>query len=256
MKRIVTVEKGMSLVEATIILMTLAILTAVLAPSINDYVEDARNVKAKEDAEGIGIAIARLIKDTGYPFMVEDATVTLSDRFKMANRADLAVGTGAIPSVQAGVDTGVVADATALQAAVTWTDTIAETSGKVALYNQLVANTPTYPQPGTALATANPSSPGSLGKFGLGYRGAYLSGVIVPDPWSNRYTCSTIFLGSGSDATATNGGSGVGWSNDAVCLSAGRNGQIETHFDSAGGGTVLAGSQNDDVVFVISGYGK
>jgi len=256
MKRTFTVEKGMSLIEATIILMTLAILTAVLAPSINDYVEDARNVKAKEDVEAIGIGIARLIKDTGFAFMVEDATVTALDRFKMANRADLAFGTGAIPSVQAGVDTGVPADATALQAAVTWTDTIAETTGKVALYNQLVANSPSYPQPGTALASANPPAPGALGKFGLGYRGAYLNGVITPDPWGNRYACSTIFLGSGSDATAANGGSDVGWSSDAICVSAGRNGQIEVNFDNTPGGTSFSGTANDDVIVVITGYGK
>src|SRR5687767_7383196 len=44
-------EKGMSLVEATIILMVLAILTAVIAPSAGDYVNDARQTKAKEDVE-------------------------------------------------------------------------------------------------------------------------------------------------------------------------------------------------------------
>ena len=37
---------GMSLVEATIILMVLAILTAVIAPSAADYVNDARHTKA------------------------------------------------------------------------------------------------------------------------------------------------------------------------------------------------------------------
>ena len=47
-------ERGMSLVEATIILMVLAILTSVLAPSIGDYVNDARQVKAKEDLEALG----------------------------------------------------------------------------------------------------------------------------------------------------------------------------------------------------------
>ena len=246
----------MSLVEATIILMVLSIVTAVLSPSVADYVDDARQVKAKEDVEGIGIGIGRLLKDTGYPFLVEDATVTAVDRFKMANRADLAVSSGNIPAVQAGVDTGVVATATALQGAVTWTDAIAETDGKVALYNQLVANAPTYPDPTTALSTANPAAPGALGKFALGWRGAYLGGVITPDPWGFRYECNTVFLGSATDATASNGGATVGWSNDTVCLSAGRNNQIELNFDNAAGATTFSGTQNDDVVFVISGYGK
>ena len=246
----------MSLVEATIILMVLSIVTAVLSPSIADYIDDARHVKAKEDVEAIGIGIGRLLKDTGYPFLVEDATVTAVDRFKMANRADLAVGSGNIPVVQAGVDSGVPATATALQGAVDWTDTIAETSGKVSLYNQLVANTPTYPNPTTALSTANPSAPGALGKFALGWRGAYVGGIITPDPWGYRYTCNTVFLASATDATASNGGATVGWSNDTVCLSAGRNNQIEVNFDNTAGATTYSGTQNDDVLFVVSGYGK
>jgi len=249
-------QRGMSLVEATIILMVLAIVTAVLSPSMNDYVNDARRIKAKEDVEAIGISISRLMKDTGFPFLVEDATVTAADRFEMANRADLAVSTGNIPAVQAGVDSGAAAAATAQQGAVDWTDAIAETSGKVALYNQLVANTPTYPNPTTALTTANPAAPGSLGAFSLGWRGAYLNGVIGPDPWGFRYTCNTIFLGAATDATASNGGAGTGWADDARCLSAGQNNQIEVNFDNATGSTSFSGTQNDDVVFVISGFGK
>lgn len=256
MRRKLTTEKGLSLVEATIILMVLAILTAVMSPSLIDYVEDARAVKSKEDVEVIGIAIGRLIKDTGFPFMVEDATVTAADRFKMANRADLAVGTGNTPTVQAGVDAGKTADATALQGAVAWDDAIAETSGKVALYNQLVANTPNYTGPNTTLGTANPAAPGSLGNFGLGWRGAYISGVITPDPWGFRYACTTVFLGSATDATSSNGGATVGWADDARCIAAGRNNQIETNFDNSFGSTSFSGSQNDDVVYVISGFGK
>ncbi len=251
-----TGQRGMSLVEVTIILMVLSIVTAVLSPSIADYVDDARQVKAKEDVEAIGVSVARLIKDTGYPFMVESGAVTLVDRFKMANRADLAFSTGNIPVAQSGVDNGMPAAATAIQGAVAWDDTIAETSGKVSLYNQLVANTPAYTDPTTALTSANPAAPGALGKFGLGWRGAYLSGIVTPDPWGFRYVCNTVFLGAATDATATNGGAAVGWTNDTVCLSAGRNNQIELNFDTAAGGTTFAGTQNDDVIYVVSGYGR
>lgn len=249
-------QGGMSLVEATIILMVLAIVTAVLSPSINDYVGDARRVKAKEDVEAIGIGIARLLRDTGFPFLVEDGTVAADDRFKMANRADLAAGSGNIPVVQSGVDAGSAAAATALQGAVNWTDTIDDTSGKVSLYDQLVANKPTYTNPTTALTSANPSAPGSLGAFGLGWRGAYLGGVVGPDPWGFRYVCNTVFLGAATDATAVNGGAGSGWADDSRCLSAGQNNQIEVNFDNSQGATTFSGTQNDDVVFVVSGYGR
>ena len=56
---------GMSLVEATIILLVLMLLTAVLAPSIFDYVHDAQTVKVKEDCEAIGVSVARMVRDVG-----------------------------------------------------------------------------------------------------------------------------------------------------------------------------------------------
>src|SRR5687767_8655862 len=65
-------DAGMSLVEATIILMVLAILTAVIAPSAGDYVSDARATKAKEDVEAIGMAIIRTTRDTGLPCISRD----------------------------------------------------------------------------------------------------------------------------------------------------------------------------------------
>ena len=55
-----TSERGMSLIEATIILMVLAILTSVLAPSVGDYVNDARQTKVKEDIEALEIGRAHV----------------------------------------------------------------------------------------------------------------------------------------------------------------------------------------------------
>src|SRR6266540_3712860 len=58
-------QHGMSLVEATIILMVLSVLTAVIAPTARAYVEDGRNVKAKADVETIGAAVQSVLRDTG-----------------------------------------------------------------------------------------------------------------------------------------------------------------------------------------------
>jgi hypothetical protein len=65
MARTFTSSRGMSLVEATIILFVLMLLTGVLAPSIGDFVFDAKMVKVKEDCEAIGISIMRLVGDVG-----------------------------------------------------------------------------------------------------------------------------------------------------------------------------------------------
>lgn len=259
MRPTVKSERGMSLVEATIILMVLSILTAVLSPSIIDYVDDARHTKAKEDVEAIGLSIARLLKDTGAPFLLEDGSVALSTRFNIANRVDLAVGDGVIPIVHADADAGLAAAAN-VQGAVTWTDAVNTANGKDTLYRQLIANLAFYTQPTSTTGTWDPSAPGALGKFGLGWRGAYLSPVIGPDPWGYRYAVNSVFLGSGLDAVtaSSNGGADIGWYTDTFVVSPGANGQIEYHFETSAttGGTRAAGTQNDDIVYVISGYGR
>src|SRR5687767_7967328 len=77
-------QAGMSLVEATIILLVLATLTAVIAPSMGDYLEDARQHKVKEDIEALGIGIVRLVRDTGLRGLKMNAAVGFTE----ANRAD------------------------------------------------------------------------------------------------------------------------------------------------------------------------
>jgi hypothetical protein len=107
---------------------------------------------------------------------------------------------------------------------------------------------PNYPSPGDL---GNYATPGP--SFGLGWRGAYLSPSIGPDPWGRRYLVNTVFLAVATDA-ASGFGEGQrsgGWSRDVICLSAGPNGSYETAF----GGTEAGGTarRGDDVVFVVSG---
>ena len=58
-------QRGLSLIEVTIMLLVLMLLTSVLAPSIFDFVQDAQWVKVKEDCEVLAISLARMIKDVG-----------------------------------------------------------------------------------------------------------------------------------------------------------------------------------------------
>jgi type II secretory pathway pseudopilin PulG len=154
-------ERGMSLVEATIILMVLAILTSVLAPSIGDYVNDARQVKAKEDLEVLGLSVARLVRDMGMPFPVRTAGVAAS------------------------------AAGYLIQNAVEWDDPIGaevELATDHLITNANGYNVVTFPAP------AGPVP-------GLGWRGGYLSNLSGPDPWGVRYACATVWMNPGSDVT-------------------------------------------------------
>src|SRR5688500_10197331 len=56
---------GVTLVEASVMLAVVSVLSAILAPSINNYIEEARVARATEDVQTIGQAIKDFIKDTG-----------------------------------------------------------------------------------------------------------------------------------------------------------------------------------------------
>src|SRR3954469_19865951 len=109
-------ERGMSLVEATIILMVLARLTAAISPSIADYTNDARQVKAKEDVEAIGTGILRMLKDTGSRCLRTAGTPDCT----VATRVDLLVSGGNDPRAAASTDVVLPDSEAATTATVNW----------------------------------------------------------------------------------------------------------------------------------------
>ena len=232
-------ERGMSLIEATIILMTLAVLTSVLAPSMGDYVNEARQVKAKEDVEALGQGIVRLLRDTGKPFPQR----TVGADYTNTNRVDLLVSEGAAPSSDAKgtIQVAVAADAYAVSALLDYDDavTAAGGSGQVELAtDHLVTNLGGY----TGVTFPAPGGP----RAGLGWRGGYISTQTGPDPWGTRYACVSVWLNPSSDNT----GLGKGTNKDAFCMSAGSDAVADTDMDGNGTGVVIAG---DDVIYVLQG---
>jgi type II secretory pathway pseudopilin PulG len=243
-------EKGMSLVEATIILMVLAILTAVIAPSAGDYINEARNVKAKEDVEAIGTGIMRVLRDTGSKCLKMDASLACTK----ANRVDLLVsGTGvadtdvddAAKEVSGSASGALTGNAVATP--YNWaggdnTNTPAAAE-RATVDDQLITNT-------TVAYTGVNFTGGGGPRVGLGWRGAYLTGPAGLDPWGYRYQANTVFLGVATDASTggAEGNADGGWSYDAMVLSPGTNGMVETAFGPAGGS-----ASGDDVIYVIKG---
>ena len=230
-------ERGMSLIEATIILMVLAILTATLAPTLGDYVNDARQTKAKEDVEALGASIIRLLRDTGLPFPVRVAGAGPSKA--STNRVDLLVTEGAIPTQTGAVGTPSVAAAAGyvVEAAIEWTDAVG-TEVELAT-DHLVTNSNAY------TTVVFPASGGP--RPGLGWRGGYLSTASGPDPWGVRYACTTVWLNPATDTTLA---TAKGTNNDTFCLAAGADGNVDTDMDSVNGGVAVGG---DDLIFVLQG---
>jgi type II secretory pathway pseudopilin PulG len=258
MQKLRTRQDGMSLVEATIILMIIFLLTAVLSPTISDYVADARQTKGKEDVEAIGTAILRLIRDTGLPFPVQNPTVGATVR-NAANRIDVLISDGNTPSTVANTNVAANDSAVAgyrISAARDWTDTNTTNTDGVANMNyHLAYNTTSGSDPAGNEATDSLTNPYPLVVFpaaggprvGLGWRGAYLTGPIGPDPWGNRYAANTVFLNPSADSFVQ------GTNFDAFVISAGSDGTISTDIEgngSSSGGTSAGG---DDLIYIMTG---
>src|SRR5688572_27637695 len=71
-RRLATGRAGMSLVEATVILGVVSMLTAVLAPAVRNYVQGAQQAAARGDVEAIAAALTRLLTDVGETFVLRD----------------------------------------------------------------------------------------------------------------------------------------------------------------------------------------
>lgn len=234
---------GMSLVEATIILAVLSVLTAMLAPSARTYLENARNVKAKHDTTAIGAAISQVLRDTGMLCLSLNGSSCANSA---TGRVELLVSGTAVgsnePTVVASAVT--VAASTASSTTLNWGGGVNEVADarRDLMDNQFVTNAAGYSSP-SFTAGGGP-------RAGIGWRGAYLDGPIDVDPWGYAYQASTVFLATASDATDGTGSGQKrgGWSNDVVVVSAGSNGVVQTAFGSSNTASV-----GDDVIYVVQG---
>jgi type II secretory pathway pseudopilin PulG len=236
----------MSLIEATIILMILFLLTAVMSPAVGDYIEDARHTKGKEDVEAIGTAIVRLQRDVGSCLKILATTACTE-----SNRVDILKSSG--PDVIA-ADLGTAAldftDADVTPGTINWDDDDVVNAGDTML-NQFVLNTATqYPTPADSSPTGYTLSGPNAG---LGWRGAYMSSPIGTDPWGAVYLANTAFLVVATDSTdgTAEGDQRGGWSRDTFVISAGPNGLFDTPFGgNANHGATVGG---DDLVYIVRG---
>lgn len=251
-------QRGMSLVEVTIILAVIAMLAAVLTPAINGYVDQARQTRARADTQTIAEAILDFIADGAERqfLQVANGTGRVPPTRPDSNRVNLLVSDGDVPTMSASL------------AETFWTQAV--NSGTVdTITNHLIANTPgglaanryRVPSPDiTVSATGNIDfARGESSGFNAPYawRGAYLRGPVRSDPWGNRYAVNVAFLDpSPVDAF----GAGIITAGFAVTdyqrldvfvLSAGGDKEIDTK--SAQDGAVPG---DDDVIFIVSSNAK
>jgi type II secretory pathway pseudopilin PulG len=245
-------ERGMSMVEATIILMVIGSLTAMLAPSVAGYMNDARNVAAKKDVEAIGAGILQMLKDTGSRCLRLEGQTECT----FLNRVDLLVSAGNDPLSVIPADVTYPDSQAATNGSVNWRPDPEQPGQQDTMDDQLIEN-----DNAGALGpyTATSFTGGGGPRMKLGWRGPYINGPINGDPWGTKYQANTIFLTVATDAFDTAGSPNqlqeglreTGWNRDVIVLSAGVNRVVETSF----GGTATPGvsAVGDDVIYVIGG---
>lgn len=218
-----------------------AIMAAVLAPSIGGYISDAQHAAAKKDLEGIGSAVARMLTDTGEAWLLRDgngAAATAPPSHATANRVDLLVGSGTVPTVTVA----------RVSAGVDWDDAV-DNAAVQRLEYFLVQNTPSN-LAANAYRTASSMSvltefdpdSGALYNSEHAWRGSYLPGPIGPDPWGMRYGVNVEFLARALGAGPS------GNVNDVFVVSGGPDRMVDTRFDIDG-----ATAGNSDLIYVVSG---
>ena len=56
-------ERGLSLIEATIVLMVLSVIASIMAPPVLEYIRTTEQAAATHDAAQIGTALSRMLDD-------------------------------------------------------------------------------------------------------------------------------------------------------------------------------------------------
>ena len=253
-------EAGVSLVEATLILSVIAVLSAIMAPAINDYVESARQARAREDVATIADAIQTFISDTGEHQFLVNASNGANDYTPPTradgNRVNLLVSDGDIPT-----------RATAVSGETFWTVAVNGTTVDT-LSNHLIENSP------AEVATSRYRNPADISLLSPGgsnidfartessgfnaphaWRGGYLRGPVLSDPWGNRYAVNVAFLDPAPTAVVAAITTGFGVIDyprlDVFVLSAGPDEEIDTK--SAQDGAVPG---DDDIIYIVSSNAK
>jgi type II secretory pathway pseudopilin PulG len=240
--------RGVSLIEATVMLAVVSILTAMLAPSVRAYVQNAQQVAAKKDVEAIGGALAAMLVDVGELWVTRDGNGTAAtdspshDTVTVNNRVDMLVTAGKVPAKQTARSGGGTTD---------W-DTAVGTTAVQLLDYYLVTNTPSNTSSNAYRAATNMSvttnyDPDGGGTYNAeyGWRGAYLPGPIAADPWGYRYAVNVEYLARGlSSGTPP---PAMGNVNDVIVISGGNNGLVEVRYDTDGP------TSGNDVFYVVAG---
>ena len=251
-------DRGFTLVEVTIILLVLVILSTIMLPQLGNFNRLARFVKVKEDLGALCASLDKLLKENWLGQIWGDP------RGKR-ERVGLLVGPGKIPA-QGG--SGIKLPGGAVNGDCHWLLSVFETCTVRTdvhmtplmffvdtLENHFQQNDPGGDMIGNYKnAIEDPSEHHGAGHF-FGWRGPYFD-WLTPDPWGQRYMINVFALHKPRASK---------WDNDifssaVVCYSAGIDGAVDTNFNQPFTDADMDGFKgwyfgDDDIGTVFSGFG-
>lgn len=151
-------NRGFTLIEMVVVLAVVAILAAILTPTIAKNINDAKVARASNEAQVIAAAMGSFFKDVGRWPTKQDAAGTADYYYILYGDGNPTTGIG------------------------NWSSTGAWAARADTFANHLARNTP-----GGASATANQYA--ATGKFK--WNGPYIT-EITADPWGSHYSCNVI----------------------------------------------------------------
>jgi type II secretory pathway pseudopilin PulG len=234
-------ERGITILETTVILSVLFILAGAMSPIVSESVNTARAVKARNDASMIAMGLINFQKDLGADAAsYGGAAVSLQSSRLPA----LLASQGGPPAIEdaSGNATGPLApflsgssadEAAAgdpVRAALRAQRRRWREVASIALDDVLITNRTGYRFRRT-------------GEYG-GWNGPYVSGEVKGDPWGNQYLINSQWLDGGSSTADANGRP----RRAVFVVSAGADGVIDTPFEQS---IVEARAYGDDIVVRI-----
>ena len=242
-------RSGWSLIELTIILICLSILSAIIAPVIGRYVRNAKVIRTREDVQAIASAIWMFIEDTGNSYFVQNGrpgrTTGMGEDLHKDSRVEMLVSDGDIPELGPNGHNY-------------WVRPV-ELARFDFLEYHLVSNRPgdnpanayRTPRDMTSNGMFSRSSSGGFNSE-FAWRGPYLTGPVDPDPWGNRYCVNVKYLDpKGHDNWDPPGMNG--YERDCVVISAGPDEEIDSNYKASWPGSPEGLTPgDDDIICMVS----
>lgn len=184
-------DRGLTILEVTVVLTAAVLLIGVLAPTLSAVVRHAETTAATNAMNTIRDSILAMVNTDGL------SITTTGSQVGSATKVELLVSDGDIPREVSGTGDG------------RWDDVTDATTGLTDFIEaHLVMNDPI-----SSALSYSTTGGGSL------WKGAYIAGPVDPDPWGNRFGVNVQYLGAGAGGT-----------NDVVVYSAGPDEEIDSAY--------------------------